>query len=100
MSYPRRCTSESNDNIFGMWQEILRKFDTEQILRIVDKKHLKMKAIYESDRLTSRCNSSFKGYQETFTNVLESLKAAASIIPPYGSINVDPVIPEVKHIWH
>ena len=61
----------------------------EQLVRIVDKKRLNTKAIFESDILTSRSMSDFNGYQETFPDLVPSPKVAASIVPPYGPINVD-----------
>ena len=59
--HPRRCTSESNENVYGMWKQIIREFNMEQPVCIVDKQHLKMKSILESDLLTSRFTSYFKG---------------------------------------
>ena len=62
VSHPRRCcTSDYNEHVYGMCRQILREFNTEKIVRIVDKKHLKMKYIFENDLLASRPTSAFKG---------------------------------------
>ena len=71
----------------------------EQPVDIVDKQRIKIKAIFDSNLLTSRSTSSFKGYQETFPGFVASLKTAASIVLPSGPINVDPDISEVIHLW-
>ena len=99
VSHLRRCTSESNDNIYGIWRQILREFNMEQPISIVGKQRLNMKAVFEIDILTSRSNSVSKGYPETFPGFVSILKAAASTLSPYGPINVDPDIPEVIQIW-
>ena len=44
--------------------------------------------------------SDLKVSQETFNEFLASLKEAASIVPKYGTINVDPDIPGVIQIWY
>ena len=72
----------------------------EQPVDIVDKQRIKIKAIFDSNLLTSRSTSSFKGYQETFPDLVASLNVAASTVPPYIPINLDPDIPAVIHIWH
>ena len=43
--------------------------------------------------------SAFKGYQEIFPDFVASLKAAASMVQPYGPINIDPGIPAVIRLW-
>ena len=58
-----------------------------------------MKDIFKSDILISRSVSNFNRYQETFTDFVADLKAAASIVPPSGTINLDPDIPAVIQIW-
>ena len=47
------CYYESNQNIYGMWRQITREFNMEQIIFIVDEQHLKTRAIFASDILTS-----------------------------------------------
>ena len=58
-----------------------------------------MKAIFESDLLTPRPKSDFKRCQEILPEFVWILKVAASIVPPSGTIKVDPDIPVVVHIW-
>ena len=82
-----------------MRRKVIREFNTEQLVRTFDNQRLKMKAIFESDILTSRSTSDFKGHQEKIPYFVASLKSAASIVPPYGQINVDPDIPGVIQLW-
>ena len=56
----------------------------EHLVRIFDKKHLKIKSIFDSDLLTSSSTYAFKGYQEIFPGFLTSLKAEAFIVPTSG----------------
>ena len=82
-----------------MRRKVIREFNTEQLVRTFDNQRLKMKAIFESDILTPRSTSDFKGHQEKIPYFLASLKSAASIVPPYVQINVDPDIPAVIQLW-
>ena len=95
VSQPRRFISDSNERVYGMWRQIIREFKMEHLVRIIYKKHLKIKSIFGSDLLTSNSTSYFKGYQETCPDFVAILKAAASIVPPSGTINLDPDIPAV-----
>ena len=54
-----------------------------------------MKAIFESDILTSR----FQGIPRKIPDFVAILKEEASIVPQYGTINLDPDIPAVMQIW-
>eukprot|EP00957_Ditylum_brightwellii_P177655 13531902-Ditylum_brightwellii.AAC.1 len=58
-----------------------------------------MNAIFESDLLASRSKSASKGYKETFSEFVLSLKAASSKLPPSGPIDVDTDIPAVTQLW-
>ena len=58
-----------------------------------------MKAIFESDILTSRSKPVFKVYQKTFTKFVSSLKTAALTVTTYGTIDVDLAMPSVTHLW-
>ena len=63
--HPGLCNLDTNDHIYCIWRQIIREFNMKQIVFIADKKSLKMKAIFESELLTPRFTSDFKGYQET-----------------------------------
>ena len=95
VAQPMCCTSESNYHVYGMWRQILREFNIEQLVHIVDKQRVKMKAIFYSHLLTPMSASDFKGYQETFHGFVSILKSAVLVVPPSGPINVDPDIPAV-----
>ena len=71
----------------------------EQLVHIFYKQRLKMKYTCESDLFTSRSTSTFKRHQEIFTEFVVILKAVASNVTPYGTINLDPDIPAVIQIW-
>ena len=58
-----------------------------------------MKSIFDSGLLTPSSTSYFKVYQETFTGLVEILKAAALLVPPSDPINVDPYKPSVIQLW-
>ena len=72
VSQTRCCTSDSNEHVYGTRRKILREFNMEQIVHIVDKHRLKMKSISESDLLTSNSTSSFKVYQEKILTFYQS----------------------------
>ena len=93
--HTRRCTYDSNEHAYGMWRQILREFNMEQIVRISDKQRLKMKSILESNILTSSSTSDFNGHQETYPDFVARLKEVASIVTTSDPINVDPDIPAV-----
>ena len=75
VSYPRYCTCDSNEHVYGMCRNLLWEFNMENIVHIVDKKIQKAKAIFESDLLTSMTTSAFKKYKEIFPDFVASLKA-------------------------
>ena len=74
VSQPGICNSDTNDHNFGILKQIIREFNMAQLVLIVDKKGLKMKAIFESDLLTPSSTSDFKGYQETLPEFYRSQK--------------------------
>ena len=41
VSQPRRCTYESNENVYGMWREIIKELNMENIVRIFNRQRLK-----------------------------------------------------------
>ena len=62
--HPGLCNLDTNDHIYCIWRQIIREFIMAQLVPIVDKKRLKMKAIFESDLLTPSSTSDLKGCQE------------------------------------
>ena len=36
-----RCTYESNENVYGMWREIIKELNMENIVRIFNRQRLK-----------------------------------------------------------
>ena len=66
--------SDPNDYIYGMWRMILREFNMEQLIRIVQKNNFHMEFIFESDLAVSRYNTIFKVYQSPLSDFNESSK--------------------------
>ena len=64
VSQTRRLTEEGNKNFYRLWRMILMEFIMERLIRIVQKSIIKLRAIFESGLVTSRRNSTFKGYQK------------------------------------
>ena len=54
VSEGRRLTFEHNEHIYGMWRMILREFNMEQLIIIVQNNNLRMSCIIESDLAVSR----------------------------------------------
>ena len=69
-----RClTSALNEHIYGMWKIILRVFNMEHLIRIVQKNNFLMECIFESGITVSRPNTTFKGNQSTLSDFNENL---------------------------
>jgi hypothetical protein len=96
ITHLRRCTSECNEHLYGIFRMMLREFNVEQFIRIVQKAEIKMRAIFESNLVTSRSKTSFKGYQETLEEFLESLKGEIDMA---GPVEVDLSKPAVTQLW-
>jgi len=99
VSQSRRLTSECNEHMFGMYRMILREFNTEQVIRIVQKSIIKLDAVFESNLATSRSNTSFKGYQHTMYDYLNSLKAGSGPDMSVGPVHVDTNKSAVSQLW-
>ena len=100
VSQPRRATSEPNEHSYGAWRMLLREFNMEQLLRIVEKSKIKLDAIFESGLVTSRSKTYFKGYQQTYPEFIESLVASSNGgISMSGPVNVDLNMPAVDQLW-
>ena len=96
--HPRRLTSECNEHTYGFWRMMLREFTMEQLIRIVDKSNIRLDAIFESDLVTARSHTSFKGYQHTFPEFLQSLKKGSAGTTG-GPVHVDNDMPAVDQLW-
>jgi len=46
LSQPWQLTSEQNKHTFGKWQSVLNEFNIMQLLKLVDKTHIHMEAIF------------------------------------------------------
>ena len=68
-----RLNSDPNEHIYGMWKMILREFNMEQLIRIVQNNNLRMGCNFESDVSVSRPNTTFQGCQSTLSDFNESL---------------------------
>ena len=64
VSQTRRLTEEGKKHFYGLWRMILREFNVEKLIRIVQKSIINPQAIFESGLVTFRSNSAFKGYQQ------------------------------------
>ena len=67
----------------------------EQLIRIVDRSNIKLEAMFDSGLVTSRSNTTFKGYQQTFPEFLAAIQAGNDGVSG-GPVDVrlnDPMIP-------
>jgi hypothetical protein len=92
----RRCTSEANEHTYGMLWQMLREFNTEQFIRLVDKLRICLDAIFESELLTSRNQS--KGYLASFPDFVKSLMSGSKH-PLAGPFDVDLSKAAVDQLW-
>jgi hypothetical protein len=53
----QRLTSEANEHTYGLWRMILREFNMEQLIRIVQKAIIKNDAMFESNFDAFRSNT-------------------------------------------
>ena len=75
---------------------ILREFNMEQLIRIVQKVEIKVESIFESGLGIARSNTTLKGYQSSIKKYIESLKKGSRFS---GPVNVDPSEPAVKQLF-
>ena len=75
-----------------------REFNIDQLIGIVDKSNIKVEALYESNLVTSRTHTNFKGYQATFPEFLAAMKSG-SIGATAGPVEVDLDIAPVNQLW-
>jgi hypothetical protein len=96
VEHPWRTTSKCNEHTHGMWQMMLREFNVEQLIRIVQKLMIKLDCIFESSLLLSWSNAGLYGYQETMSGFIKSMLATHAREECCGPVNVDPA-KEVVH---
>ena len=75
VSQPRCTTSEYNEHMHGICRMVQREFNIEHLFRIVEKLNARLEVIFESNLVTSRTSTSFKGYQTKLPEFLDSMKA-------------------------
>ena len=75
VSLTPRLKEEGNEHFCGSWRMILWEFNMEPLIRIVQKNIIKLQDIFSSGLVMSRSNSSFKGYQLSFPDFIESEKS-------------------------
>ncbi len=59
VSQPRRTTSECNEHTFWMYRMMLRDFNIEQLICIVNKCKIRIDAMFESNLVISRSMTGF-----------------------------------------
>ena len=72
MSQTRRLAEEENEHVYGLWRMVLREFNMEHLIRIVQKRIIKRDVMFESNLVASRSRFAFKGYHKTFPDFIAS----------------------------
>ena len=67
-------------------QMVLRELKMEQLIRILQKTNICFDAIFQRGLITSRSKSTFRGYQNTFSNFLDSMIAGSKMA---GHVDID-----------
>ena len=93
---PRRVTSEANEHTYGLWRMILREFNVEQLIRIIQKVNIWVNAIFEGGLVTSRSKSVFSGYQSTFPEFIGNMMEGSTTS---GPVEVSLVETAVVQLW-
>jgi hypothetical protein len=102
VSQLRRVTSECNEHIYGNWRQILREFNMEQLIDLVNKVSIRTEAIFRSGLLEWRGKSSGGGYQSTTGDFVKSLQDMAScegLSTMCGSVHVNLECSAVDQLW-
>ena len=92
----RRCTSECNEHIHGIYRMIRPDFNVSQLIQIHQKTNIKLDAMFDSGLVMSRSSSSFSGYTNTIDDHVKSLRAKHNMC---GPITVDLKKPAVDQLW-
>lgn len=95
VSQGQRLTSEANEHTYGMWRMILREFNMEQLIRIVQKAIIKNNALFESGLEAFRSKSR-KGYTASMTSFVDNMKNESTTC---GPVHIDLNKPAVHQLW-
>ena len=95
VSQGQRLTSEPNEHTYGIWRMILREFNMEQLVRIVQKAFIKNEAMFESNFDPLRSNG-LKGYPAGLRKFVDNMKKGSST---QGPVDVDLSKPAVDQLW-
>jgi hypothetical protein len=99
VEHPRCTNSECNEHTYGMWRMMLRKFNVEQLICIVQKSMIKLDCIFVSSLLISRSNAGLCGYQETMLGFIKSMWATHARDKCCEPVDVDPAKEVVHQLW-
>lgn len=91
----QRLTSEANEHTYGLWRMILREFNMEQLIRIVQKAIIKNDAMFESNFDALRSNT-MKGYPSGLQEFIKNMQKGSAYS---GPIDVDLTKPAVDQLW-
>ncbi len=91
----QRLTSEANEHTYGLWRMILREFNMEQLIRIVQKAIVKNDAMFESNFDAFRSNT-MKGYPSGLQEFIKNMQNGSS---SSGPIDIDLTKPAVDQLW-
>ena len=92
----QRLTSEANEHTYGLWRMILREFNMEQLIRIVQKAVIKNDAMFESNLDAFRSNTRMKGYPSGLQQFIKNMRYGSS---SSGPIDIDLTKPAIGQIW-
>ena len=80
VKHSRRCISEGDEHFYGFWRMMLREFNMEQLIRIVDRTNIRLAAMFAENLVILRSNTTFRGYQQTFSEFLSPLQAGSDSV--------------------
>ena len=95
VSQGQRLTSEANEHTYGMWCIILREFNMEQLIQIVQKAKIKNNVIFELGLEAFRSKSR-KGYTASMTSFVDNMKNESTT---HGPVHIDLNKPAVHQLW-
>ena len=99
VSVPRHLTSEPCEHTFGGYRCTHREFTVLQLIEMEEKRSRKVSAMYASNITTSRTDSTFRGYQATFQDFVNSGKIQSVFDQENGVVEVDSQEAAVDQIW-
>ena len=98
-SQTRRIKKEGNKHFYGLWIMILREFNMEKLIWIVQKRIINLQSIFENGLVTCKINSVFKGCQLSLFNFIESAQASNKSGETCGPVHVDLEDPAADQLW-